>query len=82
MTTRGQAVADVMTTDPVVIDSRASLEVADRLLRSTFIEGIPVVDGRGRLVGIIGHGHLATYRFAEVAPSRAEIGSAASGRTG
>jgi CBS domain-containing protein len=81
MATAGPSVADVMTTDPVVLDSGASLEAADLVLRSTFIKGIPVVDGQGRLVGTIGHAHLAAHRFAEVDPNRAETGSAASVRT-
>jgi len=58
------AVADVMTIHPVVLDVGASLEEADVVLRSTFINGIPVVDGGGRLVGTISHAHLAAYRFA------------------
>ena len=82
MATTGQSVADVMTTHPVVLDSGASLEAADLVLRSTFIKGIPVVDGQGKLVGTISHAHLAAHRFAQVDPTRAETGSAASGRTG
>jgi len=69
-------VADVMTTDSVVLDSGASLEAADVVLRSTFIKGIPVVDGEGKLVGTISHAHLATHRFAEVGRARPETGSA------
>ena len=63
MATKGLSVADVMTTDPVVLDSGASLEAADLVLRSTFIKGIPVVDGQGKLVGTISHAHLAAHRF-------------------
>ena len=81
MAIAGQSVADVMTTDPVVIDSRASLEAADLVLRSTFIKGIPVVDGQGKLVGIITHAHLAAHRFAEVDPTEGDTGSSPSGRT-
>jgi CBS domain-containing protein len=66
MDTRGQSVADVMTTDPVVLDPGASLEAADQVLRSTIINGIPVVDGDGKLVGTISHANLAAHRFAEV----------------
>jgi len=68
MDTRGQSVADVMTTDPVVLDPGASLEAADHVLRSTIINGIPVVDGDGKLVGTISHANLAAHRFAEVGP--------------
>jgi CBS domain-containing protein len=77
MAIRGQSVADVMTIDPVVIDSGASLEAADLVLRSTFIKGIPVVDGQGRLVGTISHAQLAAYRFTALDPT----GSAATART-
>ena len=68
MASTGQSVADVMATDPVALDSGASLEAADIVLRSTFIKGIPVVDGQGKLVGTISHAHLAAHRFAEVDP--------------
>lgn len=81
MATTGRSVADVMTTNPVVLGTGASLEAADLVLRSTFIKGIPVVDGQGRLVGMIGNAHLAEHRFAEVDRARAETGSAARGRT-
>jgi CBS domain-containing protein len=70
-----------MTTDPVVIESGASLETADLVLRSTFIKGIPVVDDQGRLVGTISHAHLAAHRFAEVDRNRAEIESVPAERT-
>ena len=71
MDTRGRSVADVMTTDPVVLDPGASLEAADVVLRSTFIKGIPVVDGHGKLVGTISHANLAVHRFAETDPVQA-----------
>ena len=75
------SVADVMTTDPVVLDCGASLEAADIVLRTTFIKGIPVVDGQGKLVGTISHAHLAAHRFAEVDRVRPETGSAPTTRT-
>ena len=81
MDTRGQSVADVMTTDPVVLDPGASLEAADIVLRSTAIKGIPVVDGQGKLVGIVSHANLAAHRFAEVDPVRTNTGSVPSGLT-
>jgi CBS-domain-containing membrane protein len=46
-------VADVMTIDPVVVGVDALLEDAVRLLRSYSITGLPVVDERGALVGVI-----------------------------
>ena len=81
MATRGLTVGDVMATDPVVLDPRASLEAVDILLRSTFIKGIPVVDGQGRLVGTITDAHLAEHRFVVRDPGRAEYRSAPSART-
>jgi CBS domain-containing protein len=56
-------VADVMTVHPVVVSVDATLEEADLMMRSTFVIGIPVVDGDGVLVGIIGNAHLAAHRF-------------------
>jgi CBS domain-containing protein len=82
MDNRRPSVADVMATDPVVLDSGASLEAADIVLRSTFIRGIPVVDGQGKLVGTISDAHLAVHRFAEVELTEAETGSPRTGRTG
>jgi CBS domain-containing protein len=81
MLTTGQSVADVMTTDPVVIYAGASLEAADLVLRSTYIKGIPVVDGDGKLVGTISHAHLAAHRFVKVDPADADTGSAQNRRT-
>ena len=59
----------------------ATLEAADIVLRSTFIKGIPVVDGQGRLVGTITHAHLAAHRFASVDRVRPETGSTPTART-
>jgi CBS domain-containing protein len=56
-------VADVMSVDPIVISLDATLDEADTILRSTYVTGLPVVDGDGVLVGVIGHAHLATHRF-------------------
>ena len=65
MATTKQSVADVMTSNPIVVSVNASLEEADQLLRSTFIMGLPVVDDRGTLVGVISHSDLTAYRFVE-----------------
>lgn len=46
-------VADLMTIDPVVVQADASLDEAEELLRSYRIHGLPVVDDRGALVGVI-----------------------------
>lgn len=46
-------VADVMTIDPVVVRVDATIDEAVALLRAYSISGLPVVDGRGDLVGVI-----------------------------
>jgi len=61
-------VAKVMAIDPVAVPVEASLEEADQIIRSTFVTGVPVVDGDGVLVGVIGHAHLAAYRFGRRKP--------------
>ncbi len=62
-------VADLMTIDATVIRVDASVEEADLLVRSTVITGVPVVDDKGALVGVISHADLAGYRFARPSPS-------------
>ncbi|HET8786769.1 MAG TPA: CBS domain-containing protein [Candidatus Limnocylindrales bacterium] len=46
-------VADVMTIDPVVVRSDASIASAENLLSAYRISGLPVVDDGGHLVGVI-----------------------------
>lgn len=46
-------VEDLMTIDPVTISADATIEDAEELLRRNRISGLPVVDGGGRLVGVI-----------------------------
>ena len=46
-------VADLMTIDPVVVAVDASIEDAAHLLHANSISGLPVVDSRGALVGVI-----------------------------
>src|SRR5215472_17250597 len=50
--------ADVMTPDPVSISPDASITDAIRLMLERKFSGLPVVDGRGALVGIITEGDL------------------------
>ncbi len=69
MRNKRQVVADLMTIDAAVIRVNASVEEADRLLRSTVITGVPVVDGKGTLLGVISHADLAAYRFAGPMPT-------------
>lgn len=46
-------VEDLMTIDPVTVSTEATIEEAEELLRRNRISGLPVVDGAGRLVGVI-----------------------------
>jgi signal-transduction protein with cAMP-binding, CBS, and nucleotidyltransferase domain len=62
-------VADVMIVDAIVVSADATLEEADTIMRSTFVTGLPVVDGDGTLVGVIGHAQLAAHRFGQPADS-------------
>ena len=55
--------ADVMTVDPIVVSLDATLDEADLIIRPTYVTGLPVVDGDGVLVGVIGHANLASHRF-------------------
>jgi CBS domain-containing protein len=81
MDTKPVSVLNVMTIDPIVVDVDATLEEVDLVLRSTFITGLPVVDGDGRLVGIISHADLAAFRFAGGQPqSNDPMGTASASR--
>lgn len=46
-------VDDLMTIDPVTVAAEATVEDAEELLRRNRVSGLPVVDGAGRLVGVI-----------------------------
>jgi CBS domain-containing protein len=46
-------VADLMTIDPVSVRAEATVEEAEELLRHYHVSGLPVVDERGSLVGVI-----------------------------
>ena len=46
-------VADVMTIDPVTVVVDDSIEAAEHLLATFRVSGLPVVDGGGRLVGVL-----------------------------
>ncbi|KAL8473060.1 hypothetical protein ACS0TY_030049 [Phlomoides rotata] len=56
--TNGQAVGDLMTPAPVVVQESTNLEDAARLLLETKYRRLPVVDGDGKLVGIITRGNV------------------------
>jgi manganese-dependent inorganic pyrophosphatase len=52
-------VRDVMTPDPVTIGAREPMLVAGRVMRERGVRGLPVVDGDGRAVGLVGERALA-----------------------
>src|SRR5262249_14577597 len=54
--------ADVMTPDPVCISPDASITDAIRLMLERKFSGLPVVDARGALVGIVTEGDLVRRR--------------------
>ncbi|CAI9786299.1 unnamed protein product [Fraxinus pennsylvanica] len=56
--TNGQSVGDLMTPAPLVVHENSNLEDAARLLLKTKYRRLPVVDGDGKLVGIITRGNV------------------------
>ena len=48
-----KTVAEIMTTDPVTVSPKTSLQEAIQILADREISGLPVVDDRGKLVGVI-----------------------------
>ncbi|KAF5961343.1 hypothetical protein HYC85_002552 [Camellia sinensis] len=56
--TNGKVVGDLMTPAPVVVRESTNLEDAARLLLETKYRRLPVVDGEGKLVGIITRGNV------------------------
>ncbi|KAA8531673.1 hypothetical protein F0562_006610 [Nyssa sinensis] len=56
--TNGKVVGDLMTPAPVVVRESTNLEDAARLLLETKYRRLPVVDGDGKLVGIITRGNV------------------------
>ncbi|KAG6408940.1 hypothetical protein SASPL_131968 [Salvia splendens] len=56
--TNGKVISDVMTLAPLVVRENTNLEDAVRILLVTKFRRLPVVDGEGRLVGIITRGNI------------------------
>lgn len=54
----GKVVGDLMTPAPLVVHESTNLEDAARLLLETKYRRLPVVDGDGKLVGIITRGNV------------------------
>ena len=55
---RGRTAADVMTTPVVTIGPEATIAEAATLMHKRDLKRLPVVDGRGRLVGIVSRADL------------------------
>ena len=53
---------DIMTTHVIVVQESDTIEAAIRTLRSHHITGAPVVDGRGKFVGILSLADLVAAR--------------------
>ncbi|MCL1474632.1 CBS domain-containing protein [Argonema antarcticum] len=53
-----KTVADVMSRDPVTVRPETSLKEAIKILAQRRISGLPVVDGDGKLVGVISESDL------------------------
>lgn len=62
----GGTVADVMTPEPHTVGPDRSLEEAATLLHEHDVSRLPVVDGEGRLVGILARGDIIRAMIAEV----------------
>ncbi|XP_047983082.1 CBS domain-containing protein CBSX1, chloroplastic-like isoform X2 [Salvia hispanica] len=56
--TNGKVISDVMTPAPLVVRENTNLEDVVRILLVTKFRRLPVVDGEGRLVGIITRGNI------------------------
>jgi CBS domain-containing protein len=54
----GASVGEVMTAQPITILADASVEDAATLMHDEDVSRLPVVDGDGRLVGILGRGDI------------------------
>ena len=44
---------DIMTANPIVVNKDADLTAAAKLMARRAISGLPVIDGNGKLVGIV-----------------------------
>ena len=53
-----KTVADIMTTDPILVNPNTPLQEAISILADKEISGLPVVDETGKLVGVISESDL------------------------
>jgi len=80
MDAQNLTVADLMTIDPIVVAVDAPIEDAAALFRSKEVTGLPVIDDRGDLVGVISQSDLVA--LAESALGRRVRGEASGLRVG
>ncbi len=59
------SVGSLMSTQPIVVAADAPLGVAARMLEDHHIHGLPVVDARGALVGVISQTDMLRARSTE-----------------
>jgi CBS domain-containing protein len=69
----GDVAADLMTTPPVTIGPDATAAAAARLMQQHQVKRLPVVDGTGRLVGIVSRRDLLAAYLRTDEDIRAEI---------
>ncbi|HEX6209019.1 MAG TPA: CBS domain-containing protein [Actinomycetota bacterium] len=63
-------VSDVMTTDVVSVEEDTPFKEIARLMHEHRISGVPVVDGRGHLQGIVSEADVLTMEEEKVEPKR------------
>ena len=63
-----KTVAEIMTTDPVTVSPKTSLQEAIQILADREISGLPVVDDGGKLVGVISETDLTWQATGVEAP--------------
>jgi CBS domain-containing protein len=73
-------VRDVMTTEVVTVTPKASVKHATELLDEHHVTALPVVDGDGRLVGVLSEADVLRDGLLPD-PTKREIRTAVSGRT-
>jgi CBS domain-containing membrane protein len=66
-------VREIMTTDVVTLDVDENLDVADSVMNLARIRHLPVVDGDGKLVGLVTHRDLLAAQASTMTPEDREL---------
>jgi CBS domain-containing protein len=77
----GDTAADLMTAPAVTVDPDTTVVAAARLMESEAVKRLPVVDGDGRLVGIVARSDLLRVFLRGDGDIRAEVEADVLGRT-